>query len=125
MTIKLSVLKSGEDIVSDMQEMLVKDPDGNDKVIGYFLNYPCVVKLYGDQVGQSGNNSSPFKIQLTPWMSLSKDQAIPVVADWVVTMMEPIDQLKEMYETGIKKYYEEREPETTSVDEQSDDSESD
>ena len=36
MTIKLTVLKSGEDIVSDMQEMLVKDSDGKDKTVGYF-----------------------------------------------------------------------------------------
>ena len=40
MTIKLLVLKSGEDVVADVQEMMVED-----KVVGYFLNRPCVVKM--------------------------------------------------------------------------------
>ena len=40
MSIKLLVLKSGEDLVADVQEMVVED-----KVVGYFLNKPCVVKM--------------------------------------------------------------------------------
>ena len=33
MTVKLVVLKSGEDVVADIQEMLVKDPEGKDKTV--------------------------------------------------------------------------------------------
>ena len=126
MTIKLAVLKSGEDVVADVQEMLVKDSDGDDKTVGYFFRYPCSVKLFtsDDEDGGDEVASTPFKLRLTPWMPLSKKQLIPVVADWVITITEPIDQLKEMYESGIKSNGN-QEPQVTSVGEQSDDSESD
>ena len=41
MTVKILLLKSGEDVVADVKEM--GSPD--DKVIGYFLTKPCVIKL--------------------------------------------------------------------------------
>ena len=44
MTIKLALLKSGEDVISDMEEMVA-----NDQVVGYFLKYPCVAKLIGTE----------------------------------------------------------------------------
>ena len=44
MTIKLALLKSGEDVISDMEEMVA-----NDRVIGYHLKYPCVAKLVGTE----------------------------------------------------------------------------
>jgi hypothetical protein len=44
MTIKLVLLKSGEDIISDLTEMSVGEEE-NRVVIGYFLNKPCIVKM--------------------------------------------------------------------------------
>ena len=41
MSVKILVLKSGEDVIADVQEMVSSD----EKVIGYFLTKPCVVKL--------------------------------------------------------------------------------
>ncbi len=108
MTIKLCLLKSGEDVISDMTEMIVQD-----QVVGYFLKYPCRAQL----VGKEGNGSSPFKLRLTPWMPMSKDKTISVVADWVISIMEPIDDLRETYEKGIAGY---EQREDSSPDEQSD-----
>ena len=65
------------------------------------LNIPCGVKLIG-QEGATGK--TPFKLRLTPWMPLSKDETISVVADWVISITEPIDDLKETYEQGIAGY---------------------
>ena len=118
MTVKLALLKSGEDVIADIAEMVVEE-----KVVGYIFKTPGVVKLMGDPI-KDGVNKAPCKIQITPWMPLSKDDKIPVVADWVITITEPIDQLKEMYESGIKSNGN-QEPQVTSVGEQSDDSESD
>ena len=53
--------------------------------------------------------------RLTPWMPLSKDEMIPVVADWVVTATQPIDELKEAYEKGVKRN-EDRESQVTVID---------
>jgi hypothetical protein len=36
MTVKLSLLKSGEDIIADIQEMVVGE-DENQRVVGYFF----------------------------------------------------------------------------------------
>jgi len=110
MSVKLLLLKSGEDVVADVQEMVVED-----KVVGYYLKYPCRVKLVSD-LSQVDGTKVPSKIQLQPWMPLSKDKIIPVVSDWVVTITEPVNQLKKMYEDGVEQY-ETRESEATSTDE--------
>ena len=99
MTIKLLLLKSGEDIISDIQEMNVGE-DENRRVIGYFLNKPCIIKIRDSQVlteETEKNQKSAFQVSLYPWMPLSADKIIPVPADWVVTIVEPKDKLKEMY----------------------------
>jgi hypothetical protein len=97
MTIKLAILKSGEDVIADIQEMLVGDED-EQKVIGYFFTKPCVVRLTNQEnlVDKDGNKS--YEISLSPWSPLSKDMRIPVTVDWVVTIVEPIEKLKSMYE---------------------------
>ena len=98
MTIKLVLLKSGEDIISDISEM-VSGVEENRRVVGYFLKKPCVVKIRDSEiVGREENSKqSSFRISLIPWIPLSADQVIPVPADWVVTMVEPKDKLKDMY----------------------------
>ena len=37
-------------------------------------------------------------------MPLTKDETVPIAADWVITMVEPIDRLKEMYIEDIVQY---------------------
>ena len=116
MNVKLITLKSGEDIVSELQEMIV-----NEKLVGYYFRNPCRVSLFGEKSEHQGSVPAPFKMQLIPWMPLSKDEIIPVVADWVVTIVEPIDKLKEMYLKGVENY-ENRKLETSGSDERSDSS---
>ena len=96
MTVKLSLLKSGEDVIADIEEMM---HDG--RVVGYFFCDPCIVKLLAHDAGNSGN--TPCKMQLTPWMPLTNDDKIPVAPDWIITLVEPIPQLKKMYEDGVLK----------------------
>ena len=48
MTIKLCLLKSGEDIITDLTEMRTQEgPEG--RVIGYFFEKPCVGKMRNPQ----------------------------------------------------------------------------
>jgi hypothetical protein len=120
MTIKLSLLKSGEDVIADIQEMVVGE-EGNQRVVGYFFNNPCSVKLLAKTF--DGGVKSPCQIQLTPWMPLTSDSKIPLPTDWVVTVVEPIPQLKEMYENGVLKN--DKDNQDFSIDEQSDSDNSD
>ena len=94
MTVKLVLLKSGEDIIADITEMVVGE-ENERKVIGYFFDKPCIIKLREGEEIQ--DQKSAYKISMFPWMPLSEDPKIPVPADWVVTMVEPKEQLRTMY----------------------------
>ena len=102
MSIKLVLLKSGEDIISDLNEMVVGDEE-NRAVVGYFFNKPCLVKMRTPaqnlltEENQSNIKKTNYEVSLFPWMPLPKDETIPVPADWVVTMVEPVEKLKNMY----------------------------
>lgn len=100
MTLKIALLKSGEDVIADMQEMVV-----DNKVVGYFFNNPYVVKL--KNINSNIDNKTIADISLYPWMPLSKDKKIPITTDWVVTIVEPVTNLKEMYENIQHKNVEE------------------
>jgi len=105
MTIKLLLLKSGEDIISDIREMNIGE-DEECRVVGYFLSKPCIIKIRDSQVlteETEKNQKSAFQVSLYPWMPLSADKIIPVPADWVVTIVEPKDKLKEMYVEDVLK----------------------
>ena len=105
MTIKLILLKSGEDIISDVTEMCVGTEEDR-QVIGYQLNKPCVVKMADPNLikEEGPKKQSGFAVSLFPWMSLTKQEDIPIPADWMITMVEPIDKLKEMYIEDIVEY---------------------
>lgn len=104
MTVKLALLKSGEDVISDIQEMVIKTDDGEEKVVGYFFTKPCVVNLLNPDNLSDENGNKAFEISMFPWFPLSKDTKIPVTADWVVTLVEPIDKLRSMYTEGVLNY---------------------
>lgn len=99
MSVKLVLLKSGEDIVTDVQEMIVGDKD-NQRVVGYFFTKPCAVKM---RTNDGEDKEKSFEISLFPWLPLSKDNKVPVINDWVITIVEPIDSLREMYENDVLK----------------------
>ena len=125
MTIKLVLLKSGEDIIADVAEMA--SGEGEDKrVVGYFLHKPCIVKLRDSQVlteETEAEQKSSFKVSLFPWMPLTSDKTIPVPADWLVTMVEPKEKLKQMYIEDVLTYGQDNQ--SSGSDEQSDSNQSD
>ena len=100
MAIKLLLLKSGEDIIADVQEMVVGEEETK-RVVGYYLNRPSVVKLFKNQ---EDDVTKGMQISMYAWMPLAKDQTIPVIADWVVTMVDPVDNLINLYKEEIVNY---------------------
>ena len=105
MTIKLLLLKSGEDIITDVSEMVVGEEEER-RVVGYFFDRPCVVKMRDPREDKPDGNTKKtgFAVTLFPWMPLSKEDRIPVTADWVITMVEPVTKLKEMYQKDVATY---------------------
>ena len=91
MTIKVLVLKSGEDVIADVQEMM----SSSDQVIGYFLTKPCVVKI------QASETNTDVSVRMHPWMPFAREKMIPLSTDWVVTMVTPVEKIQEMYEKQV------------------------
>ena len=124
MTIKLLILKSGEEIISDINEMAFGEED-DQKVIGYFLRRPCLVKMKNPGVIDQEKNKTKagFEVSLIPWIALSKEEVIPIPSDWLVTMVTPVEQLEKMYIEDVLSYG--QDDQSDSADEQPDPGESD
>ena len=114
MTIKVLVLKSGEDVIADVQEMMSSE----NQVMGYFLTKPCVVKL------QAKETSSDVSVRMHPWMPIAREKMIPLSTDWVVTMVTPVESIQEMYQKQVLEDGKETD-QTTSSNEQSENSNTD
>ena len=108
MTIKVLVLKSGEDVIADIQEMMSSE----NQVMGYFLSKPCVVKL------QAKGDSQDVSVRMHPWMPFAREKMIPLSTDWVVTMVTPVESIQEMYQKQVLQDGKETD-QTTDSDEQS------
>ena len=91
MTIKVLVLKSGEDVIADVQEMMSSE----DQVMGYFLSKPCGVKL------QAKGDSQDVSVRMHPWMPFAREKMIPLSTDWVVTIVTPVESIQEMYQKQV------------------------
>ena len=99
MTVKLAILKSGEDIVADIKEMVVGEGD-DARVVGYFLTKPCGVSLNSKNI-KIDDEKDTYQLKLFPWCPLTKQEKIPISADWVVTIVDPIDKITEMYSKEV------------------------
>ena len=126
MAIKLLLLKSGEDMIADLKEMTYGE-DENRRVVGYYLNRPCIIKMRDPNVlpeeSVGNTKKAGYEVSLFPWIPLSAEETIPIPADWVVTMVEPTAKLKEMYIEDIVKYG--KNNQSNSTDEQSGSDQSD
>jgi hypothetical protein len=108
MTVKLLLLKSGEDLISDIKEMVFVKMKKK-RVIGYYLNRPCIVKMQSpnlltEENVDKGPQKMGYQVRLHPWMPLTTDEEIPVPADWVVTIVNPTEKLKQMYIDDVVNY---------------------
>ena len=103
MSVKLVMLKSGEDIITDVKEL--KSEEG---IVGYYFHNPLIVKVYHpeeptvlNEDGSSRQYESKISIQFYPWIPLSEESRIPCSADWVVTIVEPVKNIKKLYQERL------------------------
>ena len=103
MSVKLVMLKSGEDIIADVKEL--KSEEG---IVGYYFHDPLIVKMYHpeeptvlNEEGSSREYESRISVQFYPWIPLSEESRIPCSADWVVTIVEPVKNIKKLYQERI------------------------
>ena len=97
MSIKLALLKSGETIISDIKELV-----SDDKVCGYLFKNPHIIDYRTKFLTEEGDTSkNDLQVVLTPWIIFSKDDRMPVPTDWIVTVVEPIASVAELYEGKV------------------------
>ena len=98
MTVKLALLKSGEDVIADIREAISEETN---KLVSYIFSDPYVVKLTQPQVLMEDleqPETRAYNISVYPWVPLSDDTDIAINPDWVVTIVEPAATLKKSYE---------------------------
>ena len=120
MTIKLALLKSGEEVISDMDEMITD----KQAVVGYYFTNPCRAILTTPEIDVDEDqqpDKKPVSIKLIPWLPLANEEKIPVVADWVISIVEPQPKLKELY-TKASEDYEKRKSQSISLSDTGNDS---
>jgi hypothetical protein len=104
MSIKLVLLKSGETIISDAKELLVENPETKEKVVqAYLLNKPHKVSVQRDLFLTEEIQDTGREVQVifSSWIVLTNDENIVVPKDWVVTIVEPLKSVIEMYEEKV------------------------
>ena len=104
MSVNLVILKSGEELISDVKEI----KSGKD-VVGYFFNDPLVLHCETDEEPEilleeetESKYNSKVSISFFPWIPLSAERKnIPCSADWIVTIVKPQEQLIKLYEDKV------------------------
>ena len=96
MSVKLLLLKSGEQVISDVKELIRKD---SDKVYGYVLHKPHeVVESKAVVLTEDASNDRKLEIILSPWILLTEDKSMTIPQDWIITIVNPIKSIAKMYE---------------------------
>ena len=96
MSIKLLYLKSGEQIISDVKELIRKD---SNKVYGYVLHKPHeIVASKAVVLTEDANDDRKVEVTLSPWILLTEDKSMTIPQDWIITIVNPIESILKMYE---------------------------
>ena len=96
MSIKVAVLQSGEQIIAGMKEIVSED-----KPIAYLFNQPHKVVLNNQIVLSESKDKSSVEVTLAKWILISDEDDIPVSVNQVVTLVEPVESVKKMYEEKV------------------------
>ena len=104
MSIKLTLLKTGEQLISDMKEL---SEDGKDEPKAYLLENPHTVEINEKQfMTEEEKKDGDFGINVTllPWIILSQDNQMIVPFDSVLTVVEPLNSVTQLYIDKLKAF---------------------
>ena len=99
MSIKITVLKTGEHIISDMKELMT---EGEENAQAYMLVNPHTYDINEKQFiteeeKELTEGDYGINVSLLPWIILSKDKKMIIPTDSVLTVVEPIDAVTQLY----------------------------
>ncbi len=94
MSVKLAVLKSGEQVIAEAKELVSEE-----KVRGYLFTRPHkVLTAQPMLLTEEAKDDNSLEVTLSPWIILSADTEVVVPTDWVVTIVEPLESVVKMYQ---------------------------
>ena len=97
MSIKLAILKSGEQVIADAKELVSEE-----KIRGYLFTRPHkVVSTQPLLLTEEQKDDNSLEVTLSPWIILSADKEVVVPTDWVVTVVEPLESVVQMYQEKV------------------------
>ena len=113
MSIRLTLLKTGEQLISEMKELV---PEGQEQVHAYLLDNPHTVEINEKQFiteeeKELAEGDYGINVSLLPWLILSKDKKMIIPTDSVLTVVEPIDAVTQLYLDKLKSFKMEEEEE--------------
>ena len=104
MSIKLTLLKTGEQLISEMKELTA---EGKDEPQAYLLENPHTVEINEKQfITEEEKEEGDFGINVTllPWIILSQDNQMIVPFDSVLTIVEPLNSVTQLYIDKLKAF---------------------
>ena len=113
MSIKLTLLKTGEQLISEMKELV---PEGQEQVHAYLLDNPHTVEINEKQFiteeeKELEEGDYGINVSLLPWLILSKDKKMMIPVESVLTVVEPLESVTQMYLDKCETYEIEEEEE--------------
>lgn len=97
MALKLSILKTGEYIISD----LFQGTDDSGKVLAYLLHSPKLI-IATTEYEKANSNELKTNVALLSWPSFTKDERVEVTYDSFIAHVDPTTELKTLYENSLK-----------------------
>ena len=99
MSIKITVLKTGEHIISDMKELMT---EGEENAQAYMLVNPHTYEINEKQFiteeeKELDEGDYGINVSLLPWIILSKDKKMIIPTDSVLTVVEPLESVTQLY----------------------------
>ena len=104
MSIKLTLLKTGEQLISEMKELV---PEGQEQVHAYLLDNPHTVEINEKQFvteEEKVEGDYGINVALLPWIILSKDKKMIIPVDSVLTVVEPLESVTQLYLDKMKAF---------------------
>ena len=104
MSIKLTLLKTGEQLISDMKELV---SEGDENAHAYMLENPHTVEINEKQfITEEEKEEGDFgiNVSLLPWIILSKDKKMLIPVDSVLTVVEPLESVTQLYLDKIESF---------------------
>ena len=104
MSIKLTLHKYGQQLISEMKELV---PEDQEQVHAYLLDNPHTVEINEKQfITEEEKKDGDFgiNVSLLPWIILSQDTQMIIPVDSVLTVVEPLESVTQLYLDKMKAF---------------------